>query len=464
MVADKEQVAQSRQQAENEEKERVKKIDFKMVTFTLAGKDYGIDIMNVKEISKANHFTYVPNSAPFVMGVHNLRGEIISIIDLRLLFNLPVEERQGNEMENILILRIEGNLVGVIVDSIDKVVGIDSDYIQPPHPLFGDINIKYIRGVVDNEDRLYIILDADRIFTEEDEEELKAEAQEVFENQLPGGVGEIAQESAKMKTPDAAPQKAPPKKEEESDNKKMMELKFIEEGLQSFMNFNVTPINRTWIHQRYDSWVKERNKDNIQLQNKEDAAKYLTGFYSPDTAQLWKKPTLDAVAKAIPKKESGGFNVWNPGCGKGYESYSLVHLIKEKNPGVRLKIYSNDNDLLAISNAPSLTFNKSEVPEVYTKEMTEAKSGLQFSSKIKDLVMFEYHDVAHTNPYGNLDLVVARDLLSFLKPENQVKFTKDLKEKMKQGGIIILGNNEILPDGEGWKSLEIDGISAFQKT
>ena len=61
-------------------KEKADKVDYKMVTFSLAGKEYGIDIMNVKEIAKAGRFTYVPNAAPFVRGVYNLRGEIISVI------------------------------------------------------------------------------------------------------------------------------------------------------------------------------------------------------------------------------------------------------------------------------------------------------------------------------------------------------------------------------------------------
>ncbi|MDR2051856.1 MAG: chemotaxis protein CheW, partial [Treponema sp.] len=57
-----------------EQKERVETLDFKMITFSLAGKDYGVDIMNVKEIAKADKFTYVPNAAAFVRGVYNLRG------------------------------------------------------------------------------------------------------------------------------------------------------------------------------------------------------------------------------------------------------------------------------------------------------------------------------------------------------------------------------------------------------
>ena len=74
-------------------REHISVIDFKMITFSLAEKDYAIDIMKVKEIAKANNFTYVPNTAPFVLGVYNLRGDIIPIIDLRVFFNITVKQR-----------------------------------------------------------------------------------------------------------------------------------------------------------------------------------------------------------------------------------------------------------------------------------------------------------------------------------------------------------------------------------
>ena len=163
-------------------KEQLSVIDYKMVTFSLAGKDYAIDIMKVKEIAKAGHFTYVPNTMPFVLGVYNLRGDIIPIIDLRLFFNIDVEERDSDALENVLIVTIDERTFGIVVDAIDKVVGIQKSSIQPPHPLFGDINIKYIYGVVESNNRLYILLDIDRIFGLQSEQssEEKAEIQRVF--------------------------------------------------------------------------------------------------------------------------------------------------------------------------------------------------------------------------------------------------------------------------------------------
>ena len=105
-------------------------IDFKMVTFSLSGKDYAIDIMNVKEIAKAGNFTYVPNVLPFVVGVYNLRGEIIPILDMRLFFNVRTACDEKTELENLLILTIEEQTFGIIVDKIDKVVGVQKSSIQ----------------------------------------------------------------------------------------------------------------------------------------------------------------------------------------------------------------------------------------------------------------------------------------------------------------------------------------------
>ena len=96
-----------------EEKKNASVVDYKMVTFSLAGKDYTIDIMKVKEIAKAGNFTYVPNTLPFVLGVYNLRGEIIPIIDLRLFFNIEIPPHDSNVLENMLIVQVGEQFFGV---------------------------------------------------------------------------------------------------------------------------------------------------------------------------------------------------------------------------------------------------------------------------------------------------------------------------------------------------------------
>ena len=173
------------EQSSEEKEKNIATVDFKMVTFSLSGKDYAIDIMSVKEIAKAGRFTYVPNTAPFVLGVYNLRGEIIPIIDLRLFFNIEVEERDDNQIENMIIVSIDDNVFGIVVDGIDKVVGIQKSTIQPPHPLFGDINIKYISGVVECENHLYVLLDIGRIFTNKTKDEVVEETPKLAVSKIP---------------------------------------------------------------------------------------------------------------------------------------------------------------------------------------------------------------------------------------------------------------------------------------
>ena len=149
------EAAESVRQAESarqaEYARRAEKIDFKMITFSLAGKEYGVDIMNVKEIAKAGRFTYVPNAAPFVRGVYNLRGEIISVIDLRIFFHLPAERKGGGgPREPHHPQDRRARLRGHRRRDRQGRGHFAANSIQPPHPIFGDINVKYIKGIVEN--------------------------------------------------------------------------------------------------------------------------------------------------------------------------------------------------------------------------------------------------------------------------------------------------------------------------
>lgn len=424
--------------ATEENTEAIKKIDMKMVTFVLAGKDYGIDIMRVKEISKINKFTYVPNTPPYVRGVYNLRGDIISIIDLRILFNLPAQTIAEDVYENVLILIVDDHYLGVIVDSIDKVVGVSSDNIQPPHPLFGDINIKYINGVIENDNRLYIILDTEKVFSRDAMVEEEESEKAIFNE-------------------------APTRGSKPED----VDLSFITETLGTFKKFFVTPINHDWVLRRFSEWksLKGEKSTDLQLKDEEDAEDYLANFYSPCTGRFWSPEYMnqfDGVLKHL-KPEGKFITVWDVGCGKGIEAYTLACILKKKYPEHQIKIWANDNDLLNISMAPGLVVNPAELPEDCQEYLVETKSGMQFSNEIKQMVLFEYHDILNTNPFEHLDLVVARDILSFLKLGNQKKLLNDFWENLKVGGILMLGSNEIVLDQNDWAVIEENNLVAFSK-
>lgn len=420
--------------------ERVAVIDFKMVTFSLAGKDYAIDIMEVKEIAKAGRFTYVPNTSPFVLGVYNLRGDIIPIIDLRIFFNIPTKARESDEIENMIIITVDEQTFGIVVDVIDKVVGISKSTIQPPHPIFGDINIKYIHGVVENQGRLYILLDVARIFGSRAKETDSAGDQRVEEK--------LVLESA-------------PVKAATSDE---LDISFIRDGLAALIKFYVTAVNEHWVASRYREWRDIRASGDVQLKSEGDARQYIERFYSPESGNFWSDAYIDAVSAIIPPTQAKILTVWIVGCGKGYEAYSVAVLLKEKYPNTRIRIYANDSDLLAIANAPMLTMQESQITAKYKPHLVQGVGGVwTFNQAIKDMILFEYHDCTNQNAVPSMDIIMARDVISFLNPKQQTALIGDFNEKLKDNGIVILGQNEAMPKNSGWLRLVQGDVVAFSK-
>lgn len=456
-----------------EKKENAALVDFKMVTFSLADKDYSIDIMHVKEIAKAGRFTFVPNTLPFVLGVYNLRGEIISILDLRIFFNIEVPPRDENKLENMLILQVEDQKFGVVVDKIDKVIGVQKSSIQPPHPLFGDINIKYIDGVVESNNRLYVLLDITRIFS----------SKEVAEAPVPGVNFEKPQKIVKQ-PPKAAPVpkaqaaavaeggmvKSPAdiargitggdaSAEEDASS---VDIKFISESLLTYKNFTVSSVNSTWIKHRYSEWSKETKKN--QLQTSDDADSFLKTFWSPFTNNWWSKEYADAVFKVLPDNAAKQIVVWNPGCGKGTETYSLACVLKKRYPDAKIRIFAQDIDLLNVSNAGLMSVPANLASDWYSPYLTKKANGeYTFSQEIKDSIMFEYHDCKHTNALPAVDIIFARDILSLLDEKAQESVVNDFIEKMKGNAVAIIGENEEMPDSFSFGENAVGTLVAYTK-
>ncbi|MDR2071435.1 MAG: chemotaxis protein CheW [Treponema sp.] len=428
------------------QKERVDNVNFKMVTFSLAGKDYGVDIMNVKEIAKADKFTYVPNAASFVRGVYNLRGDIIPIIDLRTFFHIAVDTK-ADGLENMLILRIDDRVYGTIVDKIDKVVGINSNTIQPPHPIFGDINIKFISGVVEKQGELYIILDVVRIFTQSEDEKQKPRA----------AIQEASGESYFVPPPVAA-EPVLEQKKTVSDST----FGFIKDSLAALKQFTVSPLNDLWLKKRFAEWIDIHPNTEVQLRNPQDADDFLDTFYSPHTGEFWKDEYSFQVKNILPKLASNNVQVWDLGCGKGYETFSIACILRSRYPSGHIKIWANDNDILSISTAPNMIFDLEDVPEFLRSFMVKGKNGYSFSQEIKNSILFEYHDILNGNQIPDVDIIIARDFLSFVSLQDQEKIIAEFAEKLKKGGLVIVGRNEQLPL-EDWQPVAKDPISAFAR-
>ena len=133
------------------------------VSFQLGNEEYGVEIVKVQEIIRMQDITRVPQMPDFIEGVINLRGNIIPIIDLRKRFALNVSEQTVET--RIVVVSVEGRMVGVVVDRVSEVLKFSERQIEPPPAVIAGIGREYLRGIGKVGDRLIVLLDVDRILT-----------------------------------------------------------------------------------------------------------------------------------------------------------------------------------------------------------------------------------------------------------------------------------------------------------
>jgi len=147
-----------------------------LVIFKLGNEEYGVDIMQVKEIIRTTTITKIPQVPSFVEGIISLRGEILPIIDMRKKFGLPETER--TRQTRILVINLDNMTIGGIVDEVTEVLRIPNDAITPPPPVIKGVNTEYLQGVGQINGRIIILLDMSKILTSNEViqiEELKEE-------------------------------------------------------------------------------------------------------------------------------------------------------------------------------------------------------------------------------------------------------------------------------------------------
>ncbi len=137
-----------------------------LVSFKLGEEEFGIDILKVQEIIKMHQLTQMPNSPSFVDGVIDLRGRIIPVVNLRSRLNLPRKENDSHT--RIVVVELKSKTVGFIVDEVNEVLRIPVDITEPPPEIMGGLDSEFITSVGKLEDRLLILLDLEKILTEQE--------------------------------------------------------------------------------------------------------------------------------------------------------------------------------------------------------------------------------------------------------------------------------------------------------
>lgn len=142
-----------------------------LVTFKLGSEEFGVDILKVQEIIKMMNVTKIPNAPVFIEGVINLRGKIIPIVDLRK--RLGFEDHEFDKSTRIIVVELDGLVLGFIVDSVSEVLRIPEDTIEPPPSMVAGIESEYIEGVGKLDDRLLILLELKKIFSSPEKKDIE---------------------------------------------------------------------------------------------------------------------------------------------------------------------------------------------------------------------------------------------------------------------------------------------------
>lgn len=138
-----------------------------LVSFKIGDEEFGVDILKVQEINRKMDITQVPNAPEFVEGVVNLRGRIIPVISLRTRLGMVKKELDDNS--RIIVVELDGKTVGFIVDEVNEVLRIPKNITEPPPEMVSGINSDYITAVGKLENRLLILLDLEKVFSNEEQ-------------------------------------------------------------------------------------------------------------------------------------------------------------------------------------------------------------------------------------------------------------------------------------------------------
>jgi purine-binding chemotaxis protein CheW len=136
------------------------------LTFRLGGEEYGLGILSVQEIRGWSPVTVIPHAPRWLLGVINLRGVVVPVIDLRLKFALA--RADYNEFTVVIILNVGARVVGIVVDGVSDVITLRAEQIRPAPSLGGNADASHITGFATLDERLRILIDIERLMASAD--------------------------------------------------------------------------------------------------------------------------------------------------------------------------------------------------------------------------------------------------------------------------------------------------------
>jgi len=153
-----------------QQQENIDDKEIQWVTFHIDNEVYGITVMQVMEVLRYVDLTPVPGAPDYVLGIINLRGNVVTVIDTRKRFSLPSKEI--DDMSRIVIIEAEGQVLGMLVDCVAEVVYLRESEIEMAPNVGNEESSRFIQGVHSNGDSLLILVDVNKLLTGEEWDEV----------------------------------------------------------------------------------------------------------------------------------------------------------------------------------------------------------------------------------------------------------------------------------------------------
>jgi purine-binding chemotaxis protein CheW len=136
------------------------------VTFRLDEESYGINVMQVQEVLRMTEIAPVPGAPNYVLGIINLRGNVVTVVDTRQRFNLPAKE--PDDATRIVIIEADKHIIGILVDSVAEVVNVRASEIETAPNVGNDESSKYIQGLYSRDGDILILVDLNKLLNEDE--------------------------------------------------------------------------------------------------------------------------------------------------------------------------------------------------------------------------------------------------------------------------------------------------------
>lgn len=147
------------------------------LTFKLGNEVFATDVAKVREVLDLTTITAIPRTPPFMRGVINLRGSVVPVVDLRLCFDMTKTESTRNTCIVVVevLLDSEATVIGALADSVEEVIDLEPDQIQPAPRIGTQIRTDFIKGMGKRDTQFIMILDIDKVFSAEELASVRAQ-------------------------------------------------------------------------------------------------------------------------------------------------------------------------------------------------------------------------------------------------------------------------------------------------